>query len=85
MFLWIKIGPGFIVSLDYSLITSQWAHNSPRHHIDRNSQVHDNICMDTTSYIRDDATHLTYTPLERENSKQSRFNNEKSIALRTIT
>ena len=33
------------------------------------------IGMGTTSYNKDDATHLTYTPLERENSKQSRFNN----------
>ena len=31
------------------------------------------INMGITSYHKDDATHLTYTPLERENSMQSRF------------
>ena len=44
----------------------QWTQNSPRHHIDRNSQEQDIIGMGTTSSYRDDATHLTYTPLERE-------------------
>ena len=66
MFLWIKIGPGFIVSLEHSLKALQWTQNSPRHSIDRNSQEQDNIGMGTMSLHRDDATHLTYTPLERE-------------------